>query len=104
MWKMLATASLALALALPTQVQAANGADKSALERAAIQKAQQGRPETLGFPACSLCFSCGGVWPNFSGAFDAVATSQTTERGSACAGNLTTSTDRRPFLCCGTDQ
>src|SRR3712207_3189857 len=74
-----------LTLTFPTLAQAADrGQDKSAFERQAIQKAKQRRPETLGFPACSLCFTCGGAWPNFSGAFDAVTNSQTTEHDIAC--------------------
>jgi hypothetical protein len=108
MLKLLTTASLAITLAFPPLVQAADpskGIDKAAQEQLAIARSRNAQERRdIGVPACSLCFTCGGSWPNFSGAFDAVATSQTAERGSLCSGNLTTVTDRRPFLCCTTDR
>jgi hypothetical protein len=51
--------------------------------------------------ACNMCFTCGGDWPIFAGAIHAVNTgSLTSERGSACSGNLAASNDQNPFLCC----
>jgi len=51
--------------------------------------------------ACNVCFTCGGDWPIFAGAFHAVNTGlQTFERGSACSGTLHSSNDTNPFLCC----
>ena len=49
--------------------------------------------------ACNLCFTCGGDWPVFAGAFTPVGANPT-ERGSACAGALIVRSDSRPFLCC----
>jgi hypothetical protein len=50
--------------------------------------------------ACTQCFTCGGDWPLFEGAWS-VANSSVTERGAACSGVPgTQTTDSRPFLCC----
>jgi hypothetical protein len=46
----------------------------------------------------SLCFTCGGNWPYFSGAFTNTGTGPT-ERASGCVGTLIVRTDSRPFLC-----
>ncbi len=46
----------------------------------------------------SLCFSCGGAWPIFAGAFTP-GVNNPTERGSGCSDVLTVRTDSRPFLC-----
>ncbi|HSG39522.1 MAG TPA: hypothetical protein VLE27_07765 [Thermoanaerobaculia bacterium] len=50
---------------------------------------------------CSLCFSCGGSYPLFSGAF-VTPGAGTSERGRACSGNVTSRIDFRPHLCCQT--
>lgn len=49
--------------------------------------------------ACQLCFTCGGDWPIFSGAWN-VSNGATTERTSGCQGALISRTDFSPFLCC----
>lgn len=49
---------------------------------------------------CSLCFSCGGSFPIFQGAFNTAASPQIQERGSSCSGSVASRTDTRPFLCC----
>ena len=50
--------------------------------------------------ACNVCFTCGGDWPVFAGAWSS-ANFAATERGSGCFGPLGTSlNDRSPFLCC----
>lgn len=55
-------------------------------------------PETA-VPA-QICFTCGGDWPIFAGAYHAVNTGNLTfERGSACSGTLQASNDTNPFLC-----
>jgi hypothetical protein len=46
----------------------------------------------------SLCFTCGGNWPNFSGSFTNTGTGPT-ERAGSCTGTLIVRTDSRPFLC-----
>ena len=50
--------------------------------------------------ACNVCFTCGGDWPVFAGAWNS-ANFAATERGSACSGALgTVMNDHDPFLCC----
>jgi len=50
--------------------------------------------------ACNVCFTCGGDWPVFAGAWSS-ASFAATERGSACSGALGTAlNDHSPFLCC----
>jgi M6 family metalloprotease-like protein len=51
-------------------------------------------------PACSLCYTCGGNWPAFSGVIPLQAGVQPWERDSACSGNLTPRADSYPYLCC----
>lgn len=46
----------------------------------------------------SLCFTCGGNWPYFSGSFTNTGTGPT-ERSSGCTSILAVRTDSRPFLC-----
>lgn len=54
--------------------------------------------------ACSLCYTCGGNWPTFSGQLgndsNGGLNGPATERGPACSGPLTPSNDVAPFLCC----
>jgi hypothetical protein len=46
----------------------------------------------------SLCFTCGGDWPIFAGAFTTPVAAS--ERGAACFGGFSTlRNDHRPFLC-----
>jgi hypothetical protein len=47
--------------------------------------------------ACQTCFTCGGDWPIFAGSN---FTSGAIERGPGCSGDLTTTGDTSPFLCC----
>jgi hypothetical protein len=49
--------------------------------------------------AVSLCFTCGGSWPVFSGAFPLASGSQPWERQGGCSGNLTPRPDTFPYLC-----
>jgi len=49
--------------------------------------------------ACSYCFTCGGLWPIYSGDIP-VPGSNAFERGSRCSGDLRESTDDDPYLCC----
>jgi hypothetical protein len=53
-----------------------------------------------GDPVCSLCYTCGGSWPVFSGAIPTRLNAQPWERGSACSGNLAPVADTAPYLCC----
>lgn len=46
----------------------------------------------------ALCFTCGGRFPIFSGAFQS-ADGNPTEYAGGCSGNLEARPDSRPFLC-----
>jgi hypothetical protein len=49
---------------------------------------------------CNICFTCGGDWPVFAGAWNS-ANFAAVERGPGCSGELSTAfDDRAPFLCC----
>jgi hypothetical protein len=48
---------------------------------------------------CSLCFTCGGAFGVFQGAFTNTGTAPQ-ERGSSCSGSVVSRADTRPFLCC----
>jgi hypothetical protein len=48
---------------------------------------------------CSLCFTCGGTFRFFQGAFTNTGTAPQ-ERGSSCSGSVVSRADTRPFLCC----
>ena len=53
--------------------------------------------------ACSLCFSCGGSWPIYSGTIGKIAPASSytpKERGSGCSGSLQYRSDTHPYLCC----
>ena len=53
--------------------------------------------------ACSICYTCGGSWPIYSGTIgnlEPVASSAPTERGEACSGSLSYVDDTHPYLCC----
>ena len=86
---------LVMVLALSTGVtaQAQNGKGK-----ASIQQNLQTNSLTRSPSACSLCYTCGGRWPIYSG--DLPIAGGATERGSKCAGDLKESDDDDPYLCC----
>jgi hypothetical protein len=71
-------------------------------ERAQFTNRDPGAPNrTVTLLGCSQCFTCGGSFPVFSGAFNTAASPQVNERGSSCSGAATVArTDVRPFLCC----
>ena len=48
--------------------------------------------------SAAFCFSCGGRWPIFTGAFT-TEQGDPTEFGGGCANPLTVRSDTRPFLC-----
>jgi hypothetical protein len=52
--------------------------------------------------ACNVCFTCGGDWPVFAGAYGSVITpgANPLERGSSCSGSIVFAPDSNPFLCC----
>lgn len=53
-----------------------------------------------GLSACSLCSSCGGDWPTFSGVIPTRFGARPYERGPDCAGSLAPRSDTTPYLCC----
>lgn len=72
-------------------------------ERAQFTNREAGGPpqRSVSIVGCSQCFTCGGAFPVFSGAFNTAASPQVNERGSSCSGAATASrTDTRPFICC----
>jgi Subtilase family len=50
--------------------------------------------------ACSLCNTCGGNWPIFSGVIPTRQGGRPYERGSECSGDLIPRNDTTPYLCC----
>ena len=50
--------------------------------------------------SCTLCYSCGGNWPMFSGAIPTSFGASPYERGSSCSGALMPRSDTLPYLCC----
>ena len=53
--------------------------------------------------ACSLCYTCGGHWPNYSGTIGKMTPAPSyapRERGAACSGTLEYEEDTHPYLCC----
>jgi hypothetical protein len=103
MWKTIGTAALALALALSSAwAQGTPPNPKAAMTRDAIAK--QSSQRTLGYRACSFCYTCGGPWPYLAGTFYTPAPAYTVERGSYCSGALAYRRDYTPYLCCGVDQ
>ena len=104
MWKTFGSVALALTLTLSTAWSQGTPPDpKAAMTRALIAK-QSGEARTLGYRACSYCYSCGYPWPYFAGTLYTPAPNQTVERGPSCSGALTYRFDRTPYLCCGVDQ
>lgn len=70
-------------------------------ERAQYTQRRNAPERTVSIFGCSLCFSCGGAFPVFSGAWNTTSSPQTQERGSLCAGAANQQfSDVRPFLCC----
>ena len=57
-------------------------------------------PEPSAVSACSLCFTCGGDWPNFGGVIPTRKNAMPYERGSFCTGDLIPRSDTGPYLCC----
>src|SRR5215831_7145821 len=49
---------------------------------------------------CSMCFTCGGNYPIFSGAIPLPAGSMPIERQGGCDDPLVASPDTFPYLCC----
>ena len=103
MWKAIGTAGLVLHLALSSALaQGTPTSPKPRMTPGAIAK--QAMPMTLGYRACSFCYSCGGPWPYFAGSFYTSAPGYTIERAASCSGALTNRSDSTPYLCCGVDQ
>ena len=106
---MLLFASLALAQEQPVRQPpkevaleaAAGGVTQPSKEEAlrAVAGALAGAP-AAGVSACSLCFSCGGAWPVFSGVIPTRTGASPWERGPECSGPLAATSDTGPYLCC----
>jgi hypothetical protein len=50
---------------------------------------------------CSICYSCGGSYPVFSGAWVSAGLGAQ-ERGGSCSGRVSSHIDFHPYLCCQT--
>ena len=50
--------------------------------------------------ACSLCYTCGGDWPTFSGVIPTRENATPWQRGEACSGEPAPVNDIMPYLCC----
>jgi hypothetical protein len=77
--------------------------DKSLEERTAFRTRRSGEvlpqaPLCLG-SCVSLCFTCGGSFPLFSGGIPVPSGSSVIERGVGCDGSLVSRSDPRPQLC-----
>jgi hypothetical protein len=84
-----------LALSTAVTVQADNGKGKASTQQNAQTNADPRVPPS----ACSLCYTCGGKWPIYSG--DLPIVGPATERGRNCAGDFGTDlNDDDPYLCC----
>jgi hypothetical protein len=92
------------ALALVAAPALAQGVQPSKPKLTPEQLAKQSSQRTLGYRACSFCYSCGGPWPYLAGTFYTPAPSYTVERGAYCSGALAYRSDSTPYLCCGVDQ
>jgi hypothetical protein len=57
-------------------------------------------PAAAAASACSLCETCGGDWPVFSGAIPTRTGARPYERGPSCSGDPVSSVDSIPYLCC----
>lgn len=70
------------------------------LNIASALEAIVGIGETETVSACSLCYTCGGDWPNFGGAIPTRKNAKPYERGNSCTGDLMPRSDTGPYLCC----
>lgn len=61
---------------------------------------QDDGPDPSVVSACSLCYTCGGDWPNFGGAIPTRKNAKPYERGNSCIGDLIPRSDTGPYLCC----
>ena len=85
---------MVLALSTAVTVQAQNSKGK-----ASTQQNLQTNSATRVPSACSLCYTCGGNWPIYSG--DLPIVGPATERGPNCSGDLSDKLDDDdPYLCC----
>jgi peptidyl-Lys metalloendopeptidase len=53
--------------------------------------------------ACSLCYTCGGNWPTYSGTIGKIIPAPSyapMERASGCSGSLQYMNDDHPYICC----
>jgi hypothetical protein len=98
---LLAVAAVAL---LVSPVLAADRLPNSRAKMTSAEIAQQASQRTLGYRACSLCYTCGGPWPYLAGTFYTPRPGDTFERGNSCAGGLAYRYDTNPRVCCGVDQ
>ena len=53
----------------------------------------------LPLSVCTLCQTCGGLWPAFAGSWE-VPLGAVEERGMECGGDLKFRDDFQPVLCC----
>lgn len=67
---------------------------------AAMQGESTAAPFSQSASACSLCVTCGGEWPVFSGAIPTRAGAKPFERDNSCVGDLIPRADTLPYLCC----
>lgn len=58
-----------------------------------------GANKSIAILGCSLCYTCGGSYPIYNGAF-VTAGLGTKERGKSCSGAVASYIDFRPHLCC----
>ena len=94
----------ALVLLVSPAWGAKNTLPKSRPAMTPAELAKQSSTRTLGYRACSFCFTCGGPWPYLAGTFYTPVPEDTVERGSSCSGGLAYRSDTNPRLCCGVDQ
>ena len=86
---------------------ARNGVTKPRIDvGAALNALVPGEEDDGGSPpstasSCTLCFSCGGQWPIFSGAIPTRQGAKPYERAAQCSGELTPRSDTLPYMCCG---
>ena len=87
---------LVMVLALSTGVTAQAQNSKG---KASIQQNLQTNSASRVPSACSLCYTCGGRWPIYSG--DLPIVGPATERGRNCSGDFNTDlNDDDPYVCC----
>jgi hypothetical protein len=123
----LAVPVVATTLALPQETESAQGVQLAQFQQPPKTAQFQQPPKTAQFQqpprtammrggppkaarapgasACSLCWTCGGAWPEFSGWIPVqpgpAPDQQPSERGEFCAGDLAPNpNDTFPYLCC----